>query len=52
MLDAWLIEELKRKEEGKQVQIPLYIDIEPPQEYPIHEESPEDKDRGVVIISF
>ena len=50
MLDAWIIEELKRKERQKESGIPLYIDIEPPQEMPYHEESPADIDRGVIII--
>jgi hypothetical protein len=52
MIPSWIIEEIRRQEREKEVGIPLYIDIEPPQDRPIHEESPEDSERGVCIIEF
>lgn len=57
MLDAYIIDEIKRERERQQERvretgIPLYIDIEPPPMLPRMEESPDEKDRGVLIFDF
>lgn len=55
MLDAWIIEELRREERERQqedrpvVELPLYLPVEDRQEM---EESPVPSERGVVIIDM
>ena len=52
MLDAWIIEELRRKEQHKEERPSLELPLYDPTEAPVHietEESP-DSDRGIFII--
>ncbi len=52
MLDAWVIEELRRKEREKLVEERIQLPLEAPRQMPVTDAPPrrEDTERGVAII--
>lgn len=53
MLDLWIIEQLQREKEKREERPELRIEIDPPPLSEIEtEESPEEEQRGVVIIDL
>ena len=53
MLDAYIIDRIRREQEEnrRQTQVPLHIE-RPPPERPTEEEHEERKDRGTTVIDF
>ncbi len=56
MLDAFIIEEIKRRDRGRTVEDRPVVELpvpQPPPSQPIqHDDVPRDPDRGVVIIDY
>ncbi len=56
MLDPWIIEEIRRREEEERAERERGPQLEIPMEAPVHrrhdEEEKQDGNRGVVIVDF